>query len=345
MKWTLIIFALITSAIAGRTEAGIFRWGRDLEDGRDFSLRGTVGQITEIDGSVEETTRKLYDVTGSYWKQEDAEYYNLQDFGLTDSYPTYGISMEKAWKYFTLQIDASFFTADAETTARRDYYIDVDGDIEYQGETYDQIKIEEGGPVSTDLLRAPVDVRGLVTLFTVRPAAWLRFTPWIDLGVFGFVAEYELDAGPVTGITQYQDPPEDFLVGGKGDSIVGLAVPELGGGGELRLGTAGSVNLVLQGHYSICQYDGSTKYLTTSDHREKNAEIDHVNARARLLLEFPLKDSRSLVFGVQYRMIDSEAKIESVADDPEEILETQERFDKEAIFQMDTVEAMIGFTF
>lgn len=340
-----VCFLAAVCATVSPAEGGMFRWGRELEDGRDFSLRGTLGQITEIDASVEETTRKLYDVTGSTWKQEDAEYYNLQDFGLTDSYPTYGASLEKIWKYFTIQFDVSFFSADATTTARRDYYIDIDGDIEYEGQSYDQMKIEEGTEFSTDLVGASIELRGQVTLFTVRPAPWLRFTPWLDLGVFGFVAEYDIDAGPVTGITQYQDPPEDFVVGGRADGLAGLAVPELGGGAELRFGTADSVNLVLQGHYAVCQYNGSTKYLTTSDHREKHVDIDHVNARARLLLEFPLKHSRSVTVGVQYRMIDSEATIESTADDPEEILETQERFDKEAIFKMDTLEAMIGFTF
>lgn len=95
----------------------------------------------------------------------------------------------------------------------------------------------------------------------------------------------------------------------------------------------------------VGQYDGSTDFLTSSDHREKNAEIDHQSVRLRAYAEFPLREGRSWLIGAQYHRIESEGLITSTATDPEEILTKRERFDKEFEFGMTVLNAMVGLTF
>jgi len=331
-------------AVAVTAGDGVFRAGREIEDGRDFKLRVTVGQIQNFEAVVQETTRAFYDVSGRAASQQDAENYDLNDFGMDDGYPTLGFSLERVWKYFSLQLDAAAMEPDTETVARRNYYIQV-GDVTYNGRSYEHMKIPEGTRFSVDAIAGIIELRGLFTPFTFMPAENVRFTPWIDMGLFGFAGDYDIDAGPATGVTQYQEPPEDFVVGGKASGTGGLGLPELGLGGELRLGGAGEVNFVLEGHYAVCEYDGSTKFLTTNSHREKDLDLDHVNMRLRGFLEVPLKSSRCLTIGVQYQSIESDALIESSSDDPDEILARRERFDKEVEFEMESIQAMVGLTF
>ena len=116
-------------------------------------------------------------------------------------------------------------------------------------------------------------------------------------------------------------------------------------GGEIRIGDEGGANLVLSGHYVVCEYDGSSKYLTSSNHREKDIEIDHVNYRLRCTCEIPMESGRCFTLGVQYQVIDTEAMIESTALTPEEIIASRERFDKEVEFELEAVTGMIGLTF
>lgn len=342
---TLIGCALCLIALESmQARAGVFSAGRTREQGRDFRIDITAGQIQSIEAIVQETTRKLYDVTGETFKQEDAENYDLNDFDMDDGYPMIGVSMEKMWKYFTFQLDASFMQPDTETVARRNYYIEVD-EVKFNGQTYEHMKIPEGTPFDIDAVGGTLELRGLITFFTIEPSESLRITPWIDIGLFGFAGEYDIDAGPASDLVQYQNPPEDFVVGGKATGYGGVALPEIGLGGEIRFGSRERLNLVIDGHYAVCEYDGSSKYFTTNDHREKNLDLEHENLRLRCRLEIPLKSSRCLTFGLQYQLIDSEAFIESGETDPEEILEARERFDKEVQFELETLQATLGLTF
>jgi len=335
---------LLGSGVASPTEASFLYGGRDLEDGRDFSLRGSVGQISDFNAMVQETTRSLYDVTGSYWKQDDAENYNLNDFNIGDEHNTIGLSLEKAWRFFTFQFDASIVEIESSTVARRNYYIGVGESIEYQGNEYDRMQIPEDTPFDFEIMGGTVDTKLFLSPLTLRFGPGFRVTPLLGIGLFGFVGEYEIDAGPVQGVKIYQDPPKEFAIGGQSSGIVGLGMPEYGGGLEIRMGTPDTANLVIQGHYMVLEYDGGTSFLTSSAHREKNAEIDHINIRGRVYLEIPIKNSRSIMIGVQYQQVESDAFISSTATDPEEILEKQERFDKEVEFGLTAMHALIGYT-
>ncbi len=337
------VMVLLGVMFLSTAEAGFLYGGRDLEDGRDFSIRGSVGRISDFNMMVQETTRRLYDVTGSYWKQDDAENYNLNDFNIDDEHATVGLSLEKAWRFFTFQFDASILEIESSTVARR-YYIGVGEDIDYQGKSYDRMQIPKYTPFDFEITGGTIDSKLLITPLTLRFGQGFRITPMLGIGLFGFAGQYEIDAGPVQGVKIYQDPPKEFAIGGQASGLMGLGIPEYGGGMEIRIGTPESANLVIQGHYMILEYDGSTEFLTSSAHREKNADIDHTNIRGRLYLEVPIKNSRSIMVGVQYQEVQSEAFISSTATDPEEILEKQERFDKEVEFGLMSMHAMLGWT-
>jgi len=340
----LVKSVLVLSFTSGILHAGAFVAGHDLGEGRDLRFGISVGQITEFNGMVEETTRRLYDVTGSYWKQDTAESYNLDDFNLDDAYTTYGLTFETSWKYFTFQLNGSYMSISSDAVARRDYYLTV-GSVSFDGQEYDHLKIPAGSPFSYDFTGASIEANLLFTPFTFRPVDVFRVTPLLGIGLFGVVGQYEIDAGESTGIYPYQNPLEDFVVGGEADGPMGFGMPEYGGGLEFRLGHQDGVNLVIHGYYALFQYDGSTDWLTSADHREKNAEIDHQSARLRVYAEFPLSEGRSWLIGAQYHRIESEGMITSTATDPAEILAKQERFDKEFEFGMTMFNAMIGLTF
>ena len=343
----ILLLAVLVPAGPGEADepAGAFRAGRSEPGSRDFRISAALGTLSEIQGAVEETTRAYYDATDQTFKQDFAEAYDLNDFDITDGYTTIGFSLESMWKYFTLQLDTAIFNAESDTVAKRNYYIGVGEDIEFQGQGYDNLLIPEGTPFRMEMIAAVIELRGLYTPFTYAPNESIRVTPWVGLGLFGFVGQYDIDAGNPSGVTPYLYPPEDFVIGGQSEGLAGLGLPEIGMGGELRLGREGGANVILQMHYAVCRYDGSTKYIVSSRHREKNADIDHVNMETRCMLEFPMAENRAFLLGIQYQYVESEADITHAATTEEEIIESRERFDKRVDFKMEALTAMAGVTF
>ena len=337
----IIMVLLCRTADAG----GVFRAGRDIGDKRDVNLRVTVGEVLEIEGAVQETTRSFYDVTDQQFKQDLAERYDLNDFGMEGGYPTVGLAFENAGKYFTFLFDIALMNPEVDTVAQRNYYIGIGKKIEFDGGSYENMKIEEGTPFTMDIIGAVTEVRGLFTPFTFRPGESFRFTPWIDVGLYMFLGNYDIDAGPATGVTKYLEPPQDFVIGGKSSGLIGIGMPEFGAGGEIRLGGEDEVNLVLQGYYSAFEYEGSSAFLTSTRHREKNLDLEHVNYRIRLILEIPLSGGRNVTVGVKYQLVESEAAITSQAATEAEIIASRERFDKDVNFRLLMVSGMLGLTF
>ncbi len=332
------LFLLLPAAQAG------VEWGGCLVPGHNQNLRFTAGSILEFEGMVTETTRKLYDVTGSTWKQSMAESYDLNDFNLDGPYGTIGFSLDMAWEFFRLQLDTTFLNPSADATARRDYYIAVGEDIEYQGQDYDHLMIPKGTRFSADLAGNMTELNFLLVPVGVKAGDILRINPSLDFGVLLFGGKYDIDAGEPAGVKTYQDPPEDFAIGGSSSGFTILGAPQWGPGVEIRLGKAEGLQVDLQVHYLFATYDGSTAWLTTADHREKNLDFDHENLRIRGQVEIPMK-RMSLNFGVQVQMIETDGMVTSTATDPDEILALQERFDKEFSFKLNSVMATVGVTF
>jgi len=330
--------------MAAWAENSMFVAGRDVEEKRDFRIRGVIGSIIEMEGFVQETTRAFYDATDQEFKQDLAERFDLNDFNIDGGFATVGLSTETIWTYFTLQFDLLAMNPETDTVARRNYYIDVD-DVSFNGRSFENMQIPEGTRIKADLAGALVELNGLYTPFTFEPNDSVLFTPWVGLGLFLFFGAYDIDAGPPQGVIQYQFPPEDFVVGGSADGFIGGGMPELGLGGELILGRKEEMNLIIQGHVGFFSYDGSTRYVTTSEHRDKDADIDHLRARVQVSAEFPLESGRVITLGGQFETIDSEATIESEPGTEDEIIARRERFDKEIEFKMTTGTAFVGLTF
>ena len=333
--------ALLLSLVPAR--AGL-EWGGRVPDNRDGRLRLVAGAILHFEGIVTETTRKLYDVTGSTWKQADAETYDLDDFDLDGPYGVVGLSGEAAWRFFRLQFDTVFLNPSAQTTARRDYYLAVAEDIEYGGVRYDHLMIPSGTAFEVDLFGNVTELTLAFVPFGVVAGDVLRIHPELDLGVLAFGGYCEIDAGETTGTKQYQNPVEDFAIGGSSSGYVGLGTPQWGPGVDVRFGRAEGFGFDLQVHYLFFDYDGGTEFFTTAEHREKNADFSHRNFRVRGEFEFPLRRA-AVTLGVQVQLIETEGLISSTATDAEEILERQERFDKEFTFEMESVLATLGLAF
>ena len=339
--WVPALFVLATGAVGARGGA---QWGSSCPPGQRQQLRLQAGAATRFEGMVAETTRKLYDVTGHTWKQDDAETYGTSDFDLDGPYGLFGLAGEAQGRFFGFRLETAFFQASTRTTARRDYYLGIGNDIEYGGRSYDHLKIPAGTPFEAELTGNMTELN--LRLLPVGFAGGDRWhvDPSLEVGVLFFGGKYEIDAGPSTGTTQYQNPPEDFVVGGRATGYAGLITPQWGPGLDVRFDGFAGARFLLQGHVLFFDYDGSTSFFTSADHREKDVDFSHRNYRLRGQIEWPSKRA-ALSLGVQLQWIEAEGTIESQATDPEEILEKQERFDKEFTFELETVLLTLGVTF
>ena len=343
MRWLgcwVVVLALVTGA-----GADVFRGGRTDEAGRglDIGLRG--GVISEFNAVVQETTRQLYDVMGEEWKQDRANNFDLDDFNVSGTHPVIGLGLQRRGRFVTFLADAHYFSISSDAVARRDYYLNDVGRLVYNGTRYDNMVIPEGETFAFDIHGAALEFRFQVTPLTFQPVHGLRILPFLDAGLFGFVGSYKIDAGESRGVIQYQNPIEDFVVGGRVSGMSGMGLPEYGGGVEVRVGQPDTAQLVLHTHYVICRYSGGTSFLTSSSHREKNLDIDHRNFRIGLYGEFPLQSGRRWLLGGQFQQIRSEGLVASSSTDPDEIIARRERFDKEFSFRMTMFTAMLGLRF
>lgn len=336
--------ALAALAVLPQAARAGAEWGGTISTGRTQNVRFTAGAVLEFEGLVTETTRRLYDVTGSTWKQSLAESYGTSDFNLDGPYGTLGLSLDMAWRFVRFQLDTTFLNPSTTATARRDYYIAVGEDIDYQGQSYDHLMIPSGTRFSADLAGNMTELNFMLVPVGFTAGDFLRINPSLDFGILLFGGRYEVDAGEATGVTAYQNPPVDFAVGGSSSGFMILGAPQWGPGIDVRLGRPDGLQLDLQVHYLFATYDGSTAWLTTADHREKNLDFDHQNLRLRGQVEIPLKRV-ALNFGVQVQLIETDGLVSSTATDPDEILALQERFDKEFSFKVNSVMATIGITF
>ena len=323
--------------------AGV-EWGGSLVPGHNQNLRFTLGAVLEFEGMVSETTRRLYDVTGATWSQADAESYGFNDFNLDGPYGAAGLSLDMAWRFFRLQLDTTFLNPSTRTTARRDYYLAVGEDIEYGGGRYGHLQIPEGRTFEAELFGNMTELTLMFVPVGFRIGEFTSLNPALEFGVLLFGGSYDIDAGETTGVVQYQNPPEDFAVGGSSSGFMVMGAPQWGPGVAVRFGKPGDLQVDLQVHYLFATYDGSTAWLTTADHRDKDLDFDHRNLRLRGQVEIPMK-RMALSFGVQVQMIETDGLVSSSATDPDEILALRERFDKEFSFKMNSVMATVGLAF
>ncbi len=346
MRNGFFVMAALCGVLAGGARAeDVFQAGRMLEDERDARVSIVGGSIISMEGFVNETHRALYDVTGNTYKQNPEGYDLDTDFEITSGGAVVGLGFEKAWKYFTIEGQVLGMNPQTDSTARRNYYLTVGG-VDFNGNTYDHIKISAGTPFHAEFIGAMFDLNALVTPFSIQLGPTARFSPWVGLGVFGLAGSYEIDAGDPTGTTFYQNPPEEFVIGGQAEGDAIGALPELVIGGEFVFGDAAATHFALQGYFGFFTYSGSSGYFSNSDQNyDKHADIEHAHARVRGALDIPLESGRVITGGVQYEYVDTQATLKSTADTPEEILARQERYDKEGDITMSILTAFVGLAF
>lgn len=341
----LLVLCLIGLLFPYAGRADMWAFGRSEEGGRGVQLGLRAGVISEFNAVVEETTRRLYDVMGEDWKQDRANTFAMEDFNVSGSHPAIGLGYQRSGRFLTFLADANYFSISSDAVAQRDYYLNDVGSLVFDGRRYDNMVIQEGEAFSFDVNGAALEFRFQFTPVTFQPVSGMRVMPFLDAGLFGFFGRYDIDAGTSSDVIQYQNPVEDFVVGGRASGLNGMGLPEYGGGIEIRAGQPDTAQVVLHTHYVICRYQGSTSFLTSARHRDKNLDIDHHNLRVRLYGEFPLKSGRSWMLGGQFQQVRSEGVVESAATDPADIIARRERFDKEFSFRMTMFNLMAGMRF
>ncbi len=334
--------AVVLTAVVAPTCPAAVEWGNDLTGEKTFGVLLTGGQVTQLEGSVEETIRPYYEQIG---QDTPGENYTLDELGLDGERSAFGLEIEQKWKYVTLQFGGYYFNPKADTTAVRDYYIGISDEIEYQGESYEYMMIPEGREFTADFHAAFCELNVLVTPVTIKPAETCKFVPSIYLGIISIFGRYDLDAGPPTGTTVYENPPREYVIGGQTGSWAGLGVPAIGLGGELRLGPPDGLRLVVSGNYALFRYNGSTKYVPINIRHEKDLDLKFNSYEARILLEIPLSAKIDFVLGAEYQHLKVDADVTAIEKTEEEVEELREKFDKTIDLELSSLNGLIGLRF
>ena len=206
------------------------------------------------------------------------------------------------------------------------------------------MKIPRGSAFSLDFSGGLLSLLGAWTPFTLYFSDDLRITPELDFGLALVGGDYEIDAGRARGSAVYQNPPVDFVVGGKSSSLVGAGAPMVGVGGELRVGPDDWVQWVTHASLGYFAYDGDTKLFTGSS-RAKDLDIDYLSLSLDTALVLPMTDETCLTVGARAQYMRLEGSIKSKRKDAATIVAMRERFDKDIDFKVLSALLYVGVTF
>ncbi len=322
--------------------------GRVVDPDRSFTFQATVGDVREIKGGVTETTRRLFELEGRDPATFDPEGYTFEELGLTDSETTFGLAMEKNWRYFTLRGDLSYMRAEAGASPPRDFFIGVD-DINFQGRTYEYMKLEDGIPYDASLDAALISLRLQYTPFTLGAEHVVSFMPLFHIGFFAIAGTFEVSQGEAQRIQIYENPPREYVVGGTGEGTLGGFAPEIGIGGEFRVWLGrnrhGDRELAVQGTYAIFEYDGSSDALGISSRNEKDLDVEYEMLELRAMFYLPISAGSDLVVGAGYKTLSAEAESRSTAQTLGEAQQNREKFDKNIELELSIVNIFAGLRF
>ncbi len=343
IKSLIIIGVLALCADMADAEDRRVRGGRNLEDRRTFSVDFTLGSVFELDGEVQETTRPVAEIGGPH-SGAAPEDYSWRELGFDRNFLVWGIMLEKMWPYITLS--GHFFTGNPTVSgvADRDYYIGV-GDVSFGGRTFDYMVIPEGTEYEGEIDLYSFEVRMLITPVSFGSTAGAQFTPWLQIGFMTFLADYDINAGPAAGLTQYENPPRDYVIRGRGTGLTGVVVPEFGLGGEFRYVFTDRWALALQAHAAFLRFKGSNSQLGVRSRNEKNLDVDYRNFGARATLEWSIHPQVDLIAGLEYQYWTGDAEIRAKDRPEEDILALREKFDKDAHFTFSALSSFIGLRF
>lgn len=340
-----IVLRVLLCLVPAMIYADVIGAGRNYDPDRSFSVSLSAGKITDIQGGVQETTRRLFEVTGEPERNTGQESYDFNELGLDESELLYGVQLEKMWKYLTLRFDLSTLSAEASATPDRDFYIGVD-EISFQGQNYSHQKLEEGIPYHAELDGIIASLGFDITPFTLNPSGVVQATPWVHLGILGVIAEFEVDQGPALRLEEYENPPRTYVVGGHGSGDNGVVSPEIGLGGEVKVKLGERlqrpVSLALQGTYSIFDFKGDTSDLGVSSDTDKDLDYDYDSYELRARFEIPLTQTTDFLIGAAYRVITVDASSKAKDRSLEETLEEREKFDKDITLDLTMVTGFVG---
>lgn len=319
--------------------------GRVFDPEKRFQLNALIGEVSTLEGFVSETTRRLFDVTGQPERQAGAESFSFEEIGLRTDDAAYGLGLETMWKWVTLQVDGTFVRAEARGTASRDFFIGVE-EVMFDGQAFEYQQIQEGTEYVADLDAMLLGFRTLFTPVTISPEGKSQFVPWVSLGLFSFLGDLDVNAGPARAVIQYENPPRNYVQGGRSSGEATAFVPEVGVGGEMRAKVgehAGQpMNLVLQAGYSIFEFRGSTSDLGISSRNEKDLDVDYDSWDARAMFEWPVSSKYDIVAGAGIRTLRADALSEAQDRSLDETLALREKFDKDIDLEITRVNALFG---
>lgn len=340
MRRFLIVLTAGLTALQAQAE---MQTGRILEDRNTFAIGLTAGSVFGLDGEVQETTRPI-EVIGGPTSGAPPEDYSWKELGFDENAAAFGLYVEKMWRFVTLQAQGSYAEISAAGIADRDYFIGVEK-VEFGGQSYEYMVIPRGQRYSGDIESWIIDLRMLITPVSFGTSETPQFTPWVHIGLFSFIGDYTIDAGPARGVTQYENPPRDYVIGGKGTGTSGFLVPSIGGGGELYLPFSDALALSVQAHIAFLKYGGSSGDFGVSSRNEKAVDVDYLNYGLRMLVEIALSDNVDLIAGVEFQRWEGDAEVRAKDRSVEDILARREKFDKDVSFEMSSLMGIVGVRF
>ncbi len=321
---------------------GAVGWGRSPDAPTGWSFRALAGGLLDIDGGVKETTRPYYELIG---REAEGEDYRLSDMGFDRRMAAAGAELDWRGRLFRLGLGVLYFNPSARAVALRDYYIGIADEIEYEGERYEYMKIPEGDPFTADIDGFMVDLSLELTPFSLRRDGFFELAPWVGLLATGFAGHYDLDAGEPRGTTTYENPPREYVIGGRTSGWSGLGMPAPGLGFELVVGPPGGLRLAGRGGWHFLHYRGDTRHIPFRIRHHKDLKVDFDRFGLELLLEFPISARTELFFGARWQRMEAEAEAKAKERTPEEIEEMREKFDKEIDFKLESITGFIGLRF
>jgi hypothetical protein len=335
--------ALLLASIAPCGAQG-FQIGRPYQNEIYTRIELHAGVTTLVDIRLLEARRELSD-DGEGWETADRVTYDRNDFGFRGAHPDLGASVEMLWDFITLDADARHLTASSEATAQRHYFLGVGQPIEYEGRDYDVMMIPRGNDFSTAFEGGLLDLRVLFTPFglVIDNYAWV--TPAVIGGVFAVRGKYTLDAGEPRGVTFYQNPPGEYVIGGGGSWPMGVAVPQGGLGLDLRLGEPDCVAYVGQLQYTVFAASGDYP-LASRDPREENASVRFNSIRLRNTVQFaPFANGTAFSAGLNLARVSTEGTSRTRPYDAPWDAGKQQRVSKDYRIGALEITGALGFTF
>ena len=290
LRFVAALLILLLSVLL--VDAGLVA-GRSIPDGRDAGITFKMGQVASIDASVKDHSQNT-----SFLRQD----FSLKDLGIEGGYVTYGLSADKAWKFFGLQLDMLYFGLSENITAQQSYNISVDS-IGLSGADY--LHVAADTELQAEFTGGIAELHGLFTPISFQISESLSFTPWVSMGIMVMGGDYDLNNGKSTAVVSYGSFSESYSVGGSASGTVGLFVPDVGVGGEVRIGAVDDFNLVLNGNYSVLPMGDYLGQVLSEQSGATDATLDYTNIKINGSLEMPLDNGKALSIGVQYELLEA----------------------------------------